>query len=213
MYYTILLCLEIDIFNKSLLKPGVMRLFMLLFSSILIVSSCNSQEISNKDEQIAQAVMAAAEKDRAEATVYGYDNNGKLVTLKKGSNQIICLADNPAGKSYNVACYHQKLDEFMERGRVLRAGGKTNSEIFDIREEEVKAGKLSLPENSTLSVLYGKVDEETGKPIDLKIRYVVYIPFATSASTGLPESPVVPGAPWIMDPGTHRAHIMVNPQQ
>jgi len=44
-----------------------------------------------------------------------------------------------------------------------------------------------------------------------KLRYVIYIPFATPESTGLPLSPEIPGGPWIMDSGTHRAHIMLNP--
>ncbi len=42
-------------------------------------------------------------------------------------------------------------------------------------------------------------------------RYVVYIPWATAANTGLPTKPEAPGMPWIMDPGTHRAHIMIDP--
>jgi len=45
------------------------------------------------------------------------------------------------------------------------------------------------------------------------LRYVIYIPFATAESTGLPLAPSAPGMPWIMDPGTHRAHIMINPPQ
>jgi hypothetical protein len=43
------------------------------------------------------------------------------------------------------------------------------------------------------------------------LRYVIYIPFATSESTGLPLKPEIPGGPWLMDAGTHRAHIMLNP--
>ena len=34
---------------------------------------------------------------------------------------------------------------------------------------------------------------------------------ATAETTGLPTKPHVKGMPWIMDPGTHRAHIMVGP--
>jgi hypothetical protein len=45
------------------------------------------------------------------------------------------------------------------------------------------------------------------------LRYVIYIPYATSASTGLPLKQDAPGMPWIMDPGTPRAHIMINPPQ
>jgi hypothetical protein len=39
---------------------------------------------------------------------------------------------------------------------------------------------------------------------------VVYIPFATPGSTGLSATSVA-GAPWIMYPGTPKAHIMFTP--
>jgi hypothetical protein len=45
----------------------------------------------------------------------------------------------------------------------------------------------------------------------LYTRYVVYIPYATPDTTGIPLAPATPGGPWIMDAGTHRAHIMINP--
>jgi hypothetical protein len=32
------------------------------------------------------------------------------------------------------------------------------------------------------------------------------MPWATSESTGLPEIPMASNHPWIMEPGTHRAH-------
>lgn len=185
----------------------------IIFLLSLLISSCQAQEIDNKDEQIQQAVMAAAEKDRADCTVYGFTKDGEFVRLREGTNNLICIADDPTKKNFNVACYHKELDPFMARGRELKAQGKTSKEIFDIREEEVKAKKLALPANSTLSVMNGKVDETSGKPVDLYLRYVVYIPFATSESTGLPTAPVVEGGPWIMDPGTHKAHIMINPKK
>jgi hypothetical protein len=40
---------------------------------------------------------------------------------------------------------------------------------------------------------------------------VIYIPYATAESTGLPAKPGSPGMPWIMNPGTARAHIMIDP--
>jgi len=107
------------------------------------------------------------------------------------------------------------LDAFMERGRMLAKEGKNPKEIFDIREKEVKDGKLVMPkQSSTLFALSGSKDNYDMASGDLKngyLRYVVYIPFATAESTGLPLKPDVPGMPWIMDPGTHRAHIMINP--
>ena len=124
---------------------------------------------------------------------------------------MVCLAKDPKAENFSVACYQKELDPFMARGRQLKAQGKNFKEIFDIREEEVKAGNLELPSNTTLYVLTGKEDENTGDVTDTFVRYVVYIPYATAESTGLPDAPQGSGIPWIMNPGTHRAHIMITP--
>lgn len=158
--------------------------------------------------------MAAPEDKRDGVMIYGFAEDGEFIVLRKGTNDLICLADNPDQKGFNVACYYKELDEFMARGRALKIEGKSFKEIFDIREEEVKSGKLKIPQNSGLYVLSG-ADEvfnpETGEVTGANLRSVVYIPFATSESTGLPLKPAAPGMPWIMDPGTHRAHIMITP--
>ena len=103
----------------------------------------------------------------------------------------------------------------MERGRELQQQGKAFKEIFDIREAEVKSGKLKMPKQpSTLYVFSATAANYFPKNGEVKngsYRYVIYIPYATAASTGLPLKPEAPGMPWIMDPGTHRAHIMINP--
>ena len=181
----------------------------------LLLASLQAQEIPDRAGQIAQAVQAAAADQRDAATVMGYDAEGQLRTLRKGSNGLICLADDPNRPGFQVVAYHQDLEEFMARGRVLKAEGKSPKEIFDMREAEAKAGKLNMPDHpATLHLLEGKeasFNPETGKVEGAFYRYVVYIPWATAASTGLPTRPLVPGGPWIMDPGTHRAHIMVSP--
>ena len=42
------------------------------------------------------------------------------------------------------------------------------------------------------------------------VRWVIYVPFATGESTGLPTQPSG-NAPWLMFPGTAGAHIMITP--
>lgn len=193
-----------------------MKLLNAIFSiAILIFAfSCEAQ-IPNKEEQIASAVMAAPEEKRAEATVMGYDENNNLVVIKQGTNELICIADDPQKEGYNSSCYHKDLEPFMARGRELKAEGKSREEIFNIRAKEAEEGKLILPKNpATLHVLSGengRYDAEKGEVVGANLRYVVYIPYATPESTGLPIRPLVPGGPWIMDPGTHRAHIMITP--
>lgn len=172
-------------------------------------------QVADAEIQIKTAILAAPEALREGVAVYGYDASGEFTELKKGTNEMICLADDPSQKGLNVACYHRDLDEFMARGRALKKEGKSGAEIFEIREEEVKSGKLKMPGAPTSLFVYTAPDEnynrETGEVTQGYLRYVVYIPYATAESTGLPLKPDAPGMPWIMDPGTHRAHIMINP--
>ena len=187
----------------------------LLASSWLVFPVLAQAPLPSPKSQIKAAVLAAPAEQRTEATVYGYDEAGEIVLLREGSNELICLADDPTQEGFSAACYHRDLQPFMERGRALKAAGKSSEEIFDIREEEVKAGTLPMPEQPSSLFVYSaspeKYNAETGEVTDGRFRYVVYIPYATAESTGLPLSPEAPGMPWIMDPGTHRAHIMINP--
>ncbi|MBO3117770.1 hypothetical protein J4050_13520 [Winogradskyella sp. DF17] len=170
----------------------------------------------NTDEAlIATALMAAPKESRDKCKVIGYNMAGEFITLREGNNEFIVLADDPKKPGFNAACYHKDLEPFMARGRELRAQGKSAMEIFNIREEEAKSGKLDMGKpGSTLHIYYGKnetYNPKTSMVEGAKYRYVVYLPFATAESTGLPEKPISANHPWIMNPGTHRAHIMISP--
>jgi hypothetical protein len=186
------------------------QIAFIAFAALTSLASA-AVDLSSPEWQIKTAVLAAPAGERANATVLGYDTSGKVVTLRQGSNNLICLADDPKQKGFSVACYHKDLEPLMARGRELRAEGKDAKAIFKIREEEVKSGKLKIPERAVLNVTTGTVDETTGEVTGLYTRSVVYIPYATPETTGIPLVPVVEGGPWMMDPGTHHAHIMINP--
>ena len=191
-----------------------MRTFPILF---LLILSGNlfAQNMPSKDIQIKMAVLAAPDDQRAAATVYGFDSKGEVILLRKGTNQTVCLADDSAREGLSVSCYHISAQPFMARGWDLRKEGKNADEIFKAREAESKSGKLQLPDQgSLLNALTADekdVNWTTGEAKNTYTRSVVYIPWATAESTGLPLKPAGPGLPWIMDPGTHRAHIMINP--
>ncbi|MFK7781473.1 hypothetical protein [Psychroserpens sp.] len=171
--------------------------------------------IQTNEALIATALMAAPEESRAKCKVIGYNIDGEFVTLREGDNEFIVLADDLNKPGFSAACYHKDLEPFMARGRELKAEGKTSREIFDIREVEVKSGKLQMGKpGSTLHIYYGAGElysPNTFNVAGAQYRYVVYLPFATSQSTGLPEKPIAVNHPWIMNPGTHRAHIMISP--
>jgi len=170
--------------------------------------------IDTDEALVATALMAAPEESRSGCKVIGYNMAGEFVTFKEGDNEFIVLVDNHDQVGFNAACYHKDLEPFMARGRALKAEGKTSQEIFDIREKEMKAGELEITRGSTLHIYYGAktlYDPETSKVDGAQLCYAVYMIWATAESTGLPAAPVASNHPWIMNPGTHRAHIMISP--
>lgn len=188
-----------------------------IFFTVVIVFSCLTSFSQDNNAAVALALMAAPAELKDGASVYTVSPKGELVVIRTGKNDLICLADDPKQPGLNVSCYQKDLEPFMARGRQLKLEGKNHSEIFDIREKEVKDGKLKMPKYPSALYVYtsqdGQFSPETGEVKKGYLRYVVYIPYATAESTGLPLSPSSPGMPWIMDPGTHRAHIMINPPQ
>jgi hypothetical protein len=144
--------------------------------------------------------------------VLGYDAQGKLVPVREGKNELICLATDPAKTAFNVACYHKDLEPFMARGRELLEQKVTGPKRNEIRFKEIEDGKLAMPkEPRTLYVLTGtSFDGATGKVENPYLRWVIYVPFATPASTGL-STKASESAPWLMFPGTAGAHIMISP--
>ncbi len=193
------------------------KLFALLLLSGAAITARAQTAVPAAAVQIKAAVLAAPADKREGAAVYGYNASGAFTLLRKGTNELICLADDPNQKGYSASCYHKDLEPFMARGRALRKEGKSGQEIFDTREKEAKAGKLMMPKHPTTLFSFSAKDEDfdktTGEVKNGYVRSVVYIPFATSESTGLPLKPDGPGLPWIMDPGKHNAHIMINPPQ
>jgi hypothetical protein len=190
-------------------------LMVLIIAGYCHIGYTQSSAVPSKEVQVKTAVLAAPEGLREKALVYGYSEKGEFMVLREGSNEMVCIADDPTQAGLNVSCYHKDLEPFMARGRDLKKEGKNFKEVFDIREAEVKSGKLFMPKQPTSLFVYSAKDEEfnktTGEVTNGNLRYVVYIPYATAESTGLPLKPEAPGMPWIMDPGTHRAHIMINP--
>jgi hypothetical protein len=168
-------------------------------------------KVAPEAEQIAAAVQAAPAELRAGATVLGYNEKGELTKLRAGTGDLVCLADNPKIKSFEVDCYHKDLEPFMARGRELAATGMTGKARHEQRNKEVKAGKVPMPTAPRmLYVLTGDgFDAAAGKVVNPYLRWVIYVSGATPESIGLPVKSS--NEPWIMYPGEPGAHIMISP--
>jgi len=185
---------------------------MIIVSTVLLASTVAAADIPSPEVQMAAAVLAAPLELRDGTAILGYNSQGELVRLREGKNELICLANDSSKSRFSVACYHRDLEPYMARGRELQAQKVTGQKRNDIRWQEVAEGKLSMPrEPRTLYVLTGTgFDAGSGKVTDAYLRWVIYVPFATTESTGL-STKASDNAPWLMYPGTAGAHIMINP--
>ncbi len=190
-----------------------MRAATTLLTTLLLAAPAAAQGIPSETDQIAAAVLPLPPSLRAGAGVMGYREAGKLVVLRQARNGLRCLADDPADERFHVACYSTSMEPFMARGRQLRASGTPGTMIDTVRFAEIRRGKLRMPTSpASLYSLTGPAndfDAATGTAPQSKPLFVLYMPGATTATTGLPT---VPGkGPWLMNPGTPRAHLMLTP--
>jgi hypothetical protein len=168
------------------------------------------------DRQIAAAVTPLPTPLQKGARVLGYNDAGKLVALRPGTNDMICIADDPSGKQFHVACYHKSLEPFMARGRELHAQNKSRAAIDSVRMRDIRTGRYAMPSKPAALYQYfaarDSVDDATGTVKGAQYLYVVYTPYATYSATGITENPLE-GGPWIMFPGKPWAHLMIAPQK
>jgi hypothetical protein len=186
----------------------------LIAATAVLAAAAGTAEAQTKsaDQQIAAAVSPLPEGLRAGAEVRALIE-GALVTVRDGSNEMICLADDPTRQGFHAACYHRDLEPFMARGRELRAEGRTRPEIDSIRLAEIDSGTLEIPSRPTalysLSSDSAAWDEAAGMPADASGLYVIYLPYATAKSSGISVQPAR-DRPWLMYPGKPWAHVMIS---
>ena len=180
----------------------------------LVCSGPVAAQVPAREQQISEALAVLREQDRVGATVLGYDSPGAaLQPILVGDGVFVCLADAPGDSELRVSCYHRSLEPFMARGRELAAEGVDPAERRRIRGEEIAAGDLEMPERALLMNAMGPRDPATGVPDTITVLRVIYLPFATTENTGIPDRPSGDNGPWIMDAGLHRAHVMLAPER
>ena len=190
-----------------------MKRIALTLLAVTALPSCLSarQAPLPAETQIALAVQAAPEDRREDATVQGTLPNGDFAVLRAGTNDLVCMAPNPAAEQFEVSCHSASLEPFFERGRELRAQGIDGIERVQARYREFEAGSLPIPTGTTNYILTGSgFDPATSEIQDPYLRWVVYLPNATPETTGLSVRARA-NAPWLMFPGTPGAHIMITP--
>ncbi len=196
--------------ESSVNRSHVSALILFVALSATPVTAQEQWSGLSQDMQIRLALQAAPTELKDGATVQGYDAKGAFVTLRKGTNPLICMAPNPGSDRLEVSCHQAGLEAFFARGRELRAQGVADDQVVQTRWKENAAGKLPIPYGAVNNIVTGTgFDPATGAITDRYERWTIYTPGATPESTGLSTTPS--GGPWLMFPGTPGAHIMITP--
>lgn len=151
------------------------------------------------DETIASAETAAPKAVSGEATIYGFDGAGKMVTLREGKNGWWCMGDNPTTPGADPMC------------------GDANSMDWAM----AWMGKTDPPKGKVgfMYMLAGGSDSSNTDPYAMEPAEGnhwlttgphVMVVNAMDMMAGYPDSADPdPTKPYVMWPGTPYAHLMI----
>jgi hypothetical protein len=164
-------------------------------------------------DQIAAAVLPLPTSMQAGAGVRGYSPSMKMVTLRAGTNSMMCTADRPGDEFFDVRCYDRAFLAAIDQWRELAAGG-LDSATAELRfADQVRTGAIRLPAHPTAGYRMlgpiGGYDPRTGAVTEAIEKWQsIHFPYRTAAELGLPV--VEEGTmPFVMASGTWWAHVMI----
>ncbi len=160
------------------------------------------------EAQIAEAVQILPEDLRAGATVVTYDAaTGARKVLRQGANFVECQPQMADG---HTRCYNKANAPRRDLEAKLRAEKKTDAEVSAALAAAAKAGTIpaSNPQGGMSYRGYDKRDR-------IQDLWVMSLPNRTPESVGVSTTSQRDaalegkGLPWMMEPGTPAAHIMI----
>lgn len=164
---------------------------------------CGSVFAEDNEAAIQKALAAAPRQMREGATVVQWNADFTYVTLKKGTNHLVCYdrSDQAGRQPFAVQCTSLANLPRVAQNRKFEAMTDKAARQAALDEAE-KNGTRVKPEYGSVFLDLNGPDQEHAH-----LHITIAVPGATSQSIGLPETPGKGGA-WLMNPGTSTAHIM-----
>jgi hypothetical protein len=175
-------------------------------------------EVPPASQQVAAAVLPLPDALRAQATVIGYAPDFRLITLRAGTNGMVCTATRPGDQDFDVRCYQESFMPIVRRMRELYGQGLPGKEVYRVVDSEIQSKKLPLPANPSAGYRmlgpisdYSPATNSVGPEIECW--QSIHFPYKTAAEIGLPEEGKVPRTfPYVMGSGTFWSHVMIEHQ-
>ncbi len=181
--------------------------FLPILVALVLGSSGVTLSQNPPADPIAEAVLPLPDTLRAAATVVQY-GEGVRALLRRGTNGLTCVADQPGDLRLSLLCYPSSIDPYMHRRRELREEGVRGAEFRAILGAEVRRGGLYLPSGVMIRNVSGAINQDSGVPDSVRVWSEMFVPFANAGELGIPEFDAGLD-PWMMSAGTVGAHVMV----
>jgi hypothetical protein len=193
-------------------RPAIL---MGLLLSLGTVAIAQQTPVPSAAQQIALAVLPLPEPMRQHATVMGYEPDLSLVTLRTGTNGMVCTAFRPGSTDFDVRCYHESFMPVIKRLKELFVQNLKDEDVNRTVDAEVRAKKLTIPDHPTAGyrmlgpmTAYNPVSNTVGK--EIASWQSIHFPYKTAAEIGLPKEGEVPRTmPYVMASGTIWSHVMI----
>lgn len=164
-------------------------------------------------QQLAALPLPLPDSLRAGATLVGINANKQRVTLRGGSNGVVCTIWVPGEDSFDVRCYQQSFMPVIdERWKHDAAGASYRAMRHDL-DSAIAVKAIVLPDHPTAGYrMLGPArafDAKRGRVTnEIEQWESIHIPYRTGVEMGLP-SEEQGGSFFVMSPGTYWAHVMI----
>jgi len=195
------------------MKPHVALLSILVFDCLPTLAQ--KAVVPPASQQIAAAVLPLPDALRAQATVIGYAPDLGLITIRAGTNGMVCTATRPGDQNFDVRCYQESFMPIVLRLRELHGQGLPQKEVYRVVDSEIQSKKLPLPASPAAGYrmlgpisAYSVATNSVG--LEIESWQSIHFPYKTAAEIGLPEEGKVPRTfPYVMTSGTVWSHVMI----
>ena len=192
---------------------------MLCSLVLLICAAAFGAGAASPDVRIAMSVLPLPERLRAGAAVVRFEKDGSSVMLRKGTNGMVCFTVEPGEADIDARCYHESFMPVIERIRVLRSQGVKRADMDRNIDQDVKSGKLKLPEHPCAGyriLAPARAYNEATNVLSAEASswQSIHIPYRTATEMGLMSEDQVDEAarrviPYVMSSGTFWSHVMI----
>ena len=173
---------------------------------LLVVDAAYAQIPADQQLSAARHLLPEGARQDVEFILPYVDGD---VVHAVGDGEWICRGDRPGDDRLSLSCYTRSAAPFLDRQRELVSQDIRGAAMRELLDKEAKAGKIQLPAYGLEISASGTLGEGGTLPEEMSVYYLLYIPFATSASIGISDvSPDDPAVPYLHHAGTHESHVM-----